>query len=84
MLKQKKNYWSLGSNRFHLVQTRYTGFIKLLDTPDYHQYQTKAYVRDQDPLWKTDTRYKRAEIERAVFYQCDQVGTPQVLSHAKW
>ncbi|EPF74236.1 RHS repeat-associated core domain-containing protein [Acinetobacter rudis] len=64
-----------------LVQTGYSGFIKLLDTPDYRQYQTQAYIRDQDPLWKTDTRYKRAEIERAVFYHCDQVGTPQVLSN---
>ncbi len=38
-------------------------------------------MRDQDPLWKIDTRYKRAEIERAIFYHCDQVGTPQVLSN---
>ncbi len=38
-------------------------------------------MRDQDPLWKTYTRYKRAEIERAVFYHYDQVGTPQVLSN---
>ncbi len=64
-----------------LVQTGYTSFIKLLDTSDYRQYQTQAYVRDKDLLWKTDTRYKRAEIERAVFYHCDQVGTPQVLSN---
>ncbi|WP_353172200.1 RHS repeat-associated core domain-containing protein, partial [Acinetobacter rudis] len=76
-----KHYLYEPSSFVPLVQTGYSGFIKLLDTPDYRQYQTKAYVRDQDPLWKIDTRYKRAEIERAVFYHCDQVGTPQVLSN---
>ncbi len=64
-----------------LLQTGYSGFIKLIETPDYRQFKEQPYSIKQDPLWKTDTRYKRAEIERAVFYHCDQVGTPQALSN---
>ncbi len=64
-----------------LLQTGYSGFIKLIETPDYSQFKEQPYSIKQDPLWKTDTRYKRAEIERAVFYHCDQVGTPQALSN---
>ena len=35
----------------------------------------------KDPIWKTEKRKNRAELERVLFYHCDQVGTPQTLSN---
>ncbi len=64
-----------------LLQTGYTGFIKLLETPDYTQFQYEDYTVYKDPLWKTETRKNKAELERVLFYHCDQVGTPQTLSN---
>ena len=64
-----------------MVQAGYASFIKLLDTPDYSQFKEQPYSMQRDPVWKTDSRYQRAEIERAIFYHCDQVGTPQTLSN---
>ena len=64
-----------------LLQTGYTGFIKLLETPDYAQFQHEDYSVYKDPLWKTETRKNKAELERVLFYHCDQVGTPQTLSN---
>ena len=64
-----------------LLQTGYTGFIKLLETPDYAQFQHEDYLVYKDPIWKTETRKNKAELERVLFYHCDQVGTPQTLSN---
>ncbi|TCM59606.1 RHS repeat-associated protein [Acinetobacter calcoaceticus] len=66
-----------------LVQAGYQGFIKLIDTPDYSQPSDQPYSMRTDPVWKTDTRSKRAELQRVAFYHCDQVGTPQALSNEK-
>ena len=64
-----------------LLQTGYTGFIKLIETPDYSRFQTEPYSIYKDPVWKTETRKNKAELERVTFYHCDQVGTPQTLSN---
>ena len=64
-----------------LLQTGYTGFIKLLETPDYAQFQHEEYPVYKDPIWKTETRKNKAELERVLFYHCDQVGTPQTLTN---
>ncbi|QIO05884.1 hypothetical protein G8E00_07930 [Acinetobacter shaoyimingii] len=64
-----------------LLQAGYAGFIKLIETPDYERFKTEAYSIQKDPVWRTDTRRNRAEIERIAFYHCDQVGTPQTLSN---
>ncbi|MCS4300132.1 RHS repeat-associated protein [Acinetobacter sp. BIGb0196] len=64
-----------------LLQTGYTGFIKLIETPDYRQFQNGPYSIYKDPVWKTETRKNKAELERVAFYHCDQVGTPQTLSN---
>jgi RHS repeat-associated protein len=64
-----------------LLQTGYTGFIKLLETPDYAQFQHEEYSVYKDPIWKTETRKNKAELERVLFYHCDQVGTPQTLTN---
>ncbi|MFW2098296.1 RHS repeat-associated core domain-containing protein, partial [Acinetobacter sp. ULE_I057] len=64
-----------------LLQTGYTGFIKLIETPDYRQFQNVPYSIYKDPVWKTETRKNKAELERVAFYHCDQVGTPQTLSN---
>lgn len=64
-----------------LLQTGYTGFIKLLETPDYAQFQHEDYSVYKDPIWKTETRKNKAELERVLFYHCDQVGTPQTLTN---
>ncbi len=64
-----------------LLQTGYTGFIKLLETPDYAQFQHQDYSVYKDPIWKTETRKNKAELERVAFYHCDQVGTPQKLTN---
>ncbi|TCM59603.1 RHS repeat-associated protein [Acinetobacter calcoaceticus] len=66
-----------------LIQAGYQGFIKLIDTPDYSQPSDRPYSMRTDPVWKTDTRSKRAELQRVAFYHCDQVGTPQALSNEK-
>ncbi|WP_180182653.1 RHS repeat-associated core domain-containing protein [Acinetobacter sp. YH01020] len=64
-----------------LLQTGYVGFIKLIETPDYSKFQTEPYSIYKDPVWKTETRKNKAELERVAFYHCDQVGTPQTLSN---
>lgn len=64
-----------------LLQTGYTGFIQLIETPDYRQFQNVPYSIYKDPVWKTETRKNKAELERVAFYHCDQVGTPQTLSN---
>ncbi|WP_180144225.1 RHS repeat-associated core domain-containing protein [Acinetobacter sp. YH12052] len=64
-----------------LLQTGYAGFIKLIETPDYLKFQTEPYSVYKDPVWKTETRKNKAELERVTFYHCDQVGTPQTLSN---
>ncbi|MFW2042898.1 RHS repeat-associated core domain-containing protein, partial [Acinetobacter sp. ULE_I001] len=62
-------------------QTGYAGFIKLIETPDYRQFQNVPYSIYKDPVWQTETRKNKAELERVAFYHCDQVGTPQTLSN---
>ncbi|KAF1026652.1 MAG: putative deoxyribonuclease RhsC [Acinetobacter bereziniae] len=64
-----------------LLQTGYTRFIQLIETPDYRQFQDVPYSIYKDPVWKTETRKNKAELERVAFYHCDQVGTPQTLSN---
>ncbi|WP_254633721.1 RHS repeat domain-containing protein, partial [Acinetobacter bereziniae] len=64
-----------------LLQAGYTHFIQLIETPDYRQFQDVPYSIYKDPVWKTDTRKNKAELERVAFYHCDQVGTPQTLSN---
>ncbi|WP_227542605.1 RHS repeat-associated core domain-containing protein [Acinetobacter wuhouensis] len=64
-----------------LFQTGYTGFIKLIETPNYSRFQTEPYSIYKDPVWSTETRKNKAELERVAFYHCDQVGTPQTLSN---
>ncbi|WP_180060286.1 RHS repeat-associated core domain-containing protein, partial [Acinetobacter sp. YH12128] len=66
-----------------LLQTGYTGFIKLIETPDYSKFQREPYSIYKDPVWKTETRKNKAELERVAFYHCDQVGTPQTLSNER-
>ena len=64
-----------------LLQTGYVGFIKLIETPDYSKFQTEPYSVYKDPVWKTESRKNKTELERVAFYHCDQVGTPQTLSN---
>ena len=64
-----------------LLQTGYTDFIQLIKTPNYEQFKTEAYSIKKDPVWRTDTRKNKAELEYVTFYHCDQVGTPQTLSN---
>jgi RHS repeat-associated protein len=64
-----------------LLQTGYTHFIQLIETPDYRKFQDVPYSIYKDPVWKTDTQKNKAELERVAFYHCDQVGTPQTLSN---
>ncbi|MDV8157944.1 RHS repeat-associated core domain-containing protein, partial [Acinetobacter bereziniae] len=64
-----------------LLQTGYTRFIQLIETPDYRQFLDVPYSIYKDPVWKTDTQKNKAELERVAFYHCDQVGTPQTLSN---
>ncbi|QIO10299.1 RHS repeat protein [Acinetobacter lanii] len=63
------------------LQAGYSQFIKLIETPDYSRFKTEAYSIYKDPVWKTEMRKQRAELERVAFYHCDQVGTPQSLSN---
>lgn len=64
-----------------LVHTGYSGFIQLLETPDYQQFKSIPYAIQKDPLWRTDVRKNRTELEQIAFYHCDQVGAPQTLSN---
>ena len=66
-----------------VLQTGYRQFIQLIKTPDYSQFKTMPYSIHRDPVWSTDTRKNKAELERVAFYHCDQVGTPQTLSNEK-
>ena len=63
------------------LQAGYHQFINLIETPDYSQFKTMLYSIHRDPVWSTETRKNRAELERVVFIHCDQVGTPQSLSN---
>ncbi|NHC03900.1 RHS repeat protein, partial [Acinetobacter sp. 187] len=63
------------------LQAGYSQFIKLIETPDYSRFKTEPYSIYKDPVWKTETRKQRAELEGVAFYHCDQVGTPQSLSN---
>lgn len=64
-----------------LLQAGYQGFIKLIETPDYSRFQHEPYSIYKDPVWSTETRKNKAELERVAFYHCDQAGTPQTLSN---
>lgn len=66
-----------------LLQTGYAGFIQLIETPDYRQFQNVPYSIYKDPVWNTDSRKKKVALERVTFYHCDQVGTPQTLSNER-
>lgn len=66
-----------------VLQTGYRQFIQLIKTPDYSQFKTMPYSIHRDPVWNTDTRKNKAELEHVAFYHCDQVGTPQTLSNEK-
>ena len=66
-----------------VLQTGYRGFIQLIKTPDYSQFKSMPYSIHRDPVWSTDTRKNKAELERAACYHCDQGGTPQTLSNEK-
>ncbi|QIC74316.1 RHS repeat protein [Acinetobacter indicus] len=66
-----------------LLQAGYKGFIQLIETPDYAEYQSKPYSVYKDPVWRNDTRKNRVELEQITFYHCDQVGTPQTMTNAR-
>ncbi|WP_436462649.1 RHS repeat-associated core domain-containing protein [Acinetobacter seifertii] len=66
-----------------LLQAGYKGFIQLIETPDYQEYQTKPYSIYKDPVWNSNTRKKRADLEQITFYHCDQVGTPQTMTNTR-
>ncbi|MEG2433609.1 MAG: RHS domain-containing protein, partial [Acinetobacter sp.] len=66
-----------------LLQTGYSSFIKLIEAPDYRQFKDVPYSIYKDPVWNTETRKNKAELERVAFYHCDQVGTPQTLSNER-
>ncbi|QNX32824.1 RHS repeat-associated core domain-containing protein [Acinetobacter seifertii] len=66
-----------------LLQTGYKDFIQLIETPDYQEYQTKPYSIYKDPVWNSNTRKKRADLEQITFYHCDQVGTPQTMTNTR-
>ncbi|MBO3658124.1 RHS repeat-associated core domain-containing protein [Acinetobacter haemolyticus] len=66
-----------------LLQAGYRGFIQLIETPDYSEYQTKPYSVYKDPVWRNDTRKNRMDLEQITFYHCDQVGTPQTMTNAR-
>ncbi|MFH4377460.1 hypothetical protein WAJ76_22305, partial [Acinetobacter baumannii] len=46
-----------------LLQTGYKDFIQLIETPDYQEYQTKPYSIYKDPVWNSNTRKKRTDVE---------------------
>lgn len=64
-----------------LLQAGYKDFIQLIETPDYQEYQTKPYSIYKDPIWNSNTRKKRTDLEQMTFYHCDQVGTPQTMTN---
>ncbi|HDH7780886.1 TPA: RHS domain-containing protein, partial [Acinetobacter nosocomialis] len=66
-----------------LLQTGYKDFIQLIETPDYQEYQTKPYSIYKDPVWNSNTRKKRTDVEQITFYHCDQVGTPQTMTNTR-
>ncbi|WP_168416983.1 RHS repeat-associated core domain-containing protein [Acinetobacter indicus] len=66
-----------------LLQAGYKGFIQLIETPDYAEYQSKPYSVYKDPVWRNDTRKNRVDLEQITFYHCDQVGTPQTMTNAR-
>lgn len=50
-----------------LLQAGYADFIKLIETPNYERFKTEDYSIQKDPVWRTDTRRNRAELERITF-----------------
>ncbi|MGC9659560.1 type IV secretion protein Rhs [Acinetobacter pittii] len=66
-----------------LLQAGYKDFIQLIETPDYQEYQTKPYSIYKDPIWNSNTRKKRTDLEQITFYHCDQVGTPQTMTNTR-
>ena len=50
-----------------LLQAGHAGFIQLFETPNYERFKTEAYSIQKDPVWRTDTRKNRAELERIAF-----------------
>ncbi|MFV5372401.1 RHS repeat-associated core domain-containing protein [Acinetobacter pittii] len=66
-----------------LLQAGYKDFIQLIETPDYQEYQTKPYSIYKDPVWNSNTRKKRTDLEQITFYHCDQVGTPQTMTNTR-
>lgn len=66
-----------------LLQAGYKDFIQLIETPNYQEYQTKPYSIYKDPVWNSNTRKKRTDVEQITFYHCDQVGTPQTMTNIR-
>lgn len=66
-----------------LLQAGYKDFIQLIETPDYQEYQIKPYSIYKDPIWNSNTRKKRTDLEQITFYHCDQVGTPQTMTNTR-
>lgn len=66
-----------------LLQAGYKDFIQLIETPDYQEYQTKPYSIYKDPVWNSNIRKKRTDVEQITFYHCDQVGTPQTMTNTR-
>lgn len=78
-----KHYIYEPDNFVPLLQAGYKDFIQLIETPDYQEYQTKPYSIYKDPVWNSNTRKKRTDLEQFTFYHCDQVGTPQTMTNTR-
>lgn len=78
-----KHYTNEPDSFVPLLQTGYKDFIQLIETPDYQEYQTKPYSIYKDPVWNSNTRKKRTDVEQITFYHCDQVGTPQTMTNTR-
>ncbi|MDH0969873.1 hypothetical protein N5C10_11615 [Acinetobacter johnsonii] len=50
-----------------LLQTGYAGFIQLIETPDYRQFQNVPYSIYKDPVWKTETALLHKPICKGFF-----------------
>lgn len=50
-----------------VLQTGYRQFIQLIKTSDYSQFKSMPYSIHRDPVWNTDTRKNKAELERVAF-----------------
>lgn len=78
-----KHYFYEPDSFVPLLQAGYKDFIQLIETPDYQEYQTKPYSIYKDPIWNSNTRKKRTDLEQITFYHCDQVGTPQTMTNTR-